>query len=146
MAARLLVVLTMLVGATAFVSPSQLTAYRSRQTKSVALQAVEKPDPLQAVKDAGIAGIASYFLVEVSFFAFALPTGYFLYHSSTQEWLNLTELLSEGEGRVKILSLLVGYIVVLKTAFPLRLGATLALTPKMKELLRRGGLANNETK
>ena len=57
---------------------------------------------LETIKDAGIAGVASYFTVEVSFFAIALPIGYVVYHGTTGEWLQLQDLLSDGEGRVRL--------------------------------------------
>ena len=80
---------------------------------------------LATIKDAGIAGVASYFTVEVSFFAIALPIGYVVYHGTTGEWLQLQDLLSDGEGRVRLVGIILSYIVLLKTLFPLRLGATL---------------------
>ena len=97
---------------------------------------------LATIKDAGIAGVASYFTVEVSFFAIALPIGYVVYHGTTGEWLQLQDLLSDGEGRVRLVGIILSYIVLLKTLFPLRLGATLFLTPRMKSFL--GGLGLTE--
>ena len=97
---------------------------------------------LETIKDAGIAGVASYFTVEVSFFAIALPIGYVVYHGTTGEWLQLQDLLSDGEGRVRLVGIILSYIVLLKTLFPLRLGATLFLTPRMKSFL--GGLGLTE--
>ena len=66
--------------------------------------------------------------MEVSFFAIALPIGYVVYHGTTGEWLQLQDLLSDGEGRVRLVGIILSYIVLLKTLFPLRLGATLFLT------------------
>ena len=94
-------------------------------------------DPLQVVKDAGIAGIVSYFCVEITFFAIALPTGYFLWHWNTGEWLQPLLLVQEGSGedKVRLVGLILSYVVLLKTLFPVRLGATLLLTPVMKGIL-----------
>ena len=54
--------------------------------------AVRTAAALATIKDAGIAGVASYFTVEVSFFAIALPIGYVVYHGTTGEWLQLQDL------------------------------------------------------
>ena len=96
-----------------------------------------KEDPLQQVKEAGLAGGLSYFAVEVTFFAIALPVGYLAWHASTGEWLQPLVLLQEdgAEGKVRLLGLLLSYVVLLKTLFPLRLGSTLLLTPVTKRLL-----------
>ena len=96
-------------------------------------------EPLAAVKEAGVAGAISYTAVELTFFAVTLPIGYVLYHTSTGEWLDLSQLLSDGEGRVRILGLLFAYIVLLKTFFPLRLGATLLVIPRTRQLLESAG-------
>jgi hypothetical protein len=94
-------------------------------------------DPLTLVKEAGMSGVVSYFCVEVSFFALALPAGYFVWHVNTGEWLQPLLLLQQGtsEDKLRLVGLLLSYIVLLKTAFPLRLGATLLLTPKMRAFL-----------
>ena len=63
-------------------------------------------------------------------------------HRSLCEWLQLQDLLSDGEGRVRLVGIILSYIVLLKTLFPLRLGATLFLTPRMKSFL--GGLGLTE--
>jgi len=102
------------------------------------------PDPkdragqaLEAVRGAGLAGGISYFVVELGFFAIALPVGYFAWHASSGVWLDPTLLLGdgEGEGKAELVALLVGYVLLLKTLLPLRLGATLLLTPRVKTLL-----------
>ena len=94
-------------------------------------------DPMKAVKDAGLAGIVSYFCVEITFFAIALPTGYFLWHWNTGEWLQPLLLLQQGdtEDKVRLVGLILSYVVILKTLFPIRLGSTLLLTPYMKRLI-----------
>ena len=92
-------------------------------------------NPLAIVKEAGLAGALSYTVVELSFFTIALPTGYLAYHAINGVWLDLGVLLAGGEGRTELLALLLGYIVLLKTLFPLRLGATLFLLPRMRALL-----------
>ena len=95
-------------------------------------QAKEDPSSLlQVVKDAGVAGAISYTAVELTFFSIALPIGYFSWHASTGEWLQPLLLLQEDgvEGKARLLGLLLSYVVLLKTLFPLRLGSTLLLTP-----------------
>ena len=120
----------------------------ARQTHGAALTIAmaeeESSDPLAMVKQAGLAGIVSYFCVEVSFFAIALPIGYFVWHESTGEWLQPLLLLkdSSNEDKARLVSLILGYIVLLKTLFPLRLGTTLLLTPRMRSLFDRLGVAN----
>ena len=101
-------------------------------------QAKEDPSTLlQLVKDAGIAGAISYTVVELTFFAIALPIGYFSWHASTGEWLQPLLLLQEDgvEGKARLLGLLLSYVVLLKTLFPLRLGSTLLLTPVTQRAL-----------
>lgn len=107
------------------------------------MQSDEKANPMELVKQAGLAGVVSYFCVEVSFFAIALPIGYFVWHESTGEWLRPLLLLqdSSNEDKARLVGLILSYIVILKTLFPLRLGATLLLTPKMRELFDRIGVA-----
>lgn len=90
---------------------------------------------MQIIRDAGLAGAISYFCVETSFFAVALPSGYFAYHASTGIWLDAMQLVTGGEGRADVLALLVAYVFLLKTLFPFRLGATLLLTPRVKAML-----------
>lgn len=101
----------------------------------------EKSDPLAEVKAAGIAGIISYFCVEVTFFAIALPIGYFAWHASTGEWLQPQLLMQSdsGEDKVRLVGLILSYVVLLKTLFPVRLGATLLLTPVTKRLIGERG-------
>jgi len=81
----------------------------------------------------------SYFIVELSFFAIALPVGYFAWHASTGEWLAPLLLLQDGrsEDKLRLLGLVASYIVLLKTLFPLRLGATLLLTPTTRKVIER---------
>jgi len=101
-------------------------------------RAQEDPSTLlQLVRDAGVAGAVSYTAVELTFFAIALPVGYISWHASTGEWLQPLLLLQEDgvEGKAQLLGLLLSYIVLLKTFFPLRLGSTLLLTPYTKRLL-----------
>ena len=82
----------------------------------------------------GVAGAISYTVVELSFFAIALPIGYFAWHASTGEWLRPLLLLAEDgvEGKARLLGLLLSYVVLLKSFFPVRLGSTLLLTPYAK--------------
>merc|ERR1719331_3072365 len=98
-------------------------------------QAQEDPSTLlQLVKDAGIAGAISYTVVELTFFAIALPIGYFAWHASTGEWLQPLLLLQEDgvEGKARLLGLVLSYVVLLNSFFPVRLGSTLLLTPYAK--------------
>ncbi|KAL1504410.1 hypothetical protein AB1Y20_010816 [Prymnesium parvum] len=100
---------------------------------------------LKALEAAGTAGAASYAVVELSFFAVALPVGYLGWHAATGEWLQPWLLLQDdgASGRAELLALLLSYVLLLKGFFPLRLGATLLLTPYTQRLLSalpaRGG-------
>lgn len=137
------VALTVAPSTTLLRTPPAAAARRSLPL--LAADDAEKPDPLALVKEAGLAGIVSYFCVEVSFFAVALPTGYVLWHANTGEWLQPLLLLQEGSGedKVRLVGLILSYIVLLKTLFPLRLGATLALTPKMRNVLNAIGAGDS---
>ena len=94
---------------------------------------------LATIKDAGIAGVASYFTVEVSFFAIALPIGYVVYHGTTGEWLQLQDLLSDGEGRVRLVGIILSYIRAAEDALPAAARRHLVLDAADEELPRRIG-------
>mmetsp|Transcript_42135 Transcript_42135/g.132248 ORF Transcript_42135/g.132248 Transcript_42135/m.132248 type:complete len:343 (+) Transcript_42135:44-1072(+) len=114
---------------------------RRRDFQSFVVQARDEPSSvLQLVKDAGVAGAISYTAVELTFFAVALPVGYVAWHASTGEWLQPMLLLrgDDVEGKARLLGLLLSYVVLLKTLFPVRLGSTLLLTPYTQRFL--GGL------
>mmetsp|Transcript_25949 Transcript_25949/g.81258 ORF Transcript_25949/g.81258 Transcript_25949/m.81258 type:complete len:344 (-) Transcript_25949:125-1156(-) len=114
---------------------------RRRDFQSFVAQARDEPSSvLQLVKDAGVAGAISYTAVELTFFAVALPVGYVAWHASTGEWLQPLLLLrgDDVEGKARLLGLLLSYVVLLKTLFPVRLGSTLLLTPYTQRLI--GGL------
>ena len=101
-------------------------------------QAKEEPSTLLGlVKDAGVAGAISYTVVELVFWAIALPIGIFSWHASTGEWLQpLLLLQADGvEGKARLLGLLLSYVLLLKTLFPVRLGSTLLLTPYTKRFV-----------
>ena len=109
-----------------------------RDFGAVVQRAREEPRTLlDFVKDAGVAGAISYTVVELSFFTIALPIGYFSWHASTGEWLQPMLLLAEDgiEGKARLLGLLLSYIVLLKSLFPVRLGSTLLLTPYTKRAI-----------
>ena len=76
--------------------PSQSFPQTVGEWKDWVLRAKSDPNAvLQLVKDAGVAGAISYTVVELSFFAIALPIGYFAWHASTGEWLQPILLLRE---------------------------------------------------
>ena len=118
--------------------PSLFELIADRDFGSLVQRAREEPTSLlELVKDAGISGAISYTVVELSFFAIALPTGFFTWHATTGEWLQPLLLLQEDgvEGKARLLGLLLSYIVLLKSFFPVRLGSTVLLTPYIKRLL-----------
>ena len=109
-----------------------------RNFQGLVRRARDEPSSLlEFVKEAGIAGGISYTVVELTFFAIALPIGYFSWHASTGEWLQPLLLLREDgvEGKARLLGLLLSYIVLLKSLFPVRLGSTLLLTPYTKRFV-----------
>jgi hypothetical protein len=68
--------------------PSLFELIAERDFGSLVQRAREEPTSLlELVKDAGISGAISYTAVELSFFAIALPTGFFTWHATTGEWL-----------------------------------------------------------
>ena len=92
---------------------------------------------MEAVRAAGLAGAVAYFCVECTFFAIALPTGYLVWHANTGEWLQPLLLLQTGtsEEKVRLIGLVLSYVVLLKTLFPVRLGATMLATPVIQRLM-----------
>jgi len=120
--------------------PSLFELVEARDFGTLVQRAREEPSTLlELIKDAGVAGALSYTAVELTFFAVALPIGYFSWHASTGEWLQPLLLLQEDgvEGKARLLGLLLSYIVLLKSFFPVRLGSTLLLTPYAKRLVDR---------
>ena len=120
--------------------PSLFELVEARDFGSVVQRARRDPSSLlDLVKEAGVAGAVSYTVVELSFFAIALPVGYFVWHANTGEGLQPLLLLQAGSGtdKVRLLGLVASYIVLLKTLFPLRLGSTLLLTPATRRLLEQ---------
>jgi hypothetical protein len=118
--------------------PSLFELIEQRDFRSLVQRARTDPGTLLTlVKEAGIAGALSYTFVELSFFAIALPIGYFFWHASTGEWLKPLLLLQEDgvEGKARLLGLLLSYIVLLKSLFPVRLGSTILLTPVTRRVL-----------
>jgi len=125
-------------GPVATVRSSLFDLVERRDFSGLVTRAGQEPASLlELVKDAGVAGAIAYTVVELSFFAIALPIGYFAWHASTGEWLQPLLLLREDgvDGKARVLGLLLSYIVLLKSLFPVRLGSTLLLTPTMKRLL-----------
>ena len=80
---------------------------------------------MEKVKAAGVSGIISYVGTEVVFWAFSLPLVISAYHSSTGEWLSISNALDRG----RILALSATFITAIRLAVPLRLGVAVALTP-----------------
>ena len=68
--------------------PSLFELVEERDFGSVIQRARSDPSSLlDLVKEAGVAGALSYTAVELTFFAIALPIGYFAWHANTGEWL-----------------------------------------------------------
>ena len=54
---------------------------------------------LQKVKDAGVAGIISYGVVQLAFFGASIPVGIYAYHSATGHWPDLSNAEDQAQLR-----------------------------------------------
>jgi hypothetical protein len=77
------------------------------------------------LKSAGTSGVISYALTELTFWAISIPIIIASYHSSTDEWLNI----SNENDRLKIVSLSAGFFAVARLAVPVRFALAVAFTP-----------------
>jgi hypothetical protein len=86
---------------------------------------------MSQIKSFGVAGTLSYVITELAFWAVALPGAYFGYHQTTGEWLSLET------DRAQLVGLAAAFVTGVRFAVPLRMGAALALTPTVKQLIER---------
>lgn len=77
------------------------------------------------IKSAGISGTISYIGVELIFWAISFPIIIGSYHSSTGQWLSL----SDPEDQAKILGLSAAFTAAARLLVPVRLVAAVALMP-----------------
>jgi hypothetical protein len=77
------------------------------------------------LKSAGTSGVISYALTELAFWTISIPIIIASYHSSTDEWLNI----SNENDRLKIVSLTAGFATVARLAVPVRFALAVAFTP-----------------
>jgi len=87
------------------------------------------------VKAFGVAGTASYVVVELAFWALALPIAIGWYKIAEGTWLDL----SNASDKAKLLGAGAVFINVVRLFVPLRLAAALALAPVVSKLLARDG-------
>ena len=95
----------------------------------------------EKIAKAGTAGTVSYVLTELGFWAISIPFIVSSYHSSTGEWLDL----SNAEERVRIIGLTAGFVSTARLAVPLRLGFALFMTPTVNDVLTENKFLETET-
>lgn len=95
---------------------------------------------MEKVKAAGVSGIISYVGTEVVFWAFSLPLVISAYHSSTGEWLSISNAVDRGH----IFALSATFITAIRLAVPLRLGVAVALTPWVEEKITKRYLISSD--
>lgn len=83
------------------------------------------------LKSTGTSGVISYALTELTFWTISIPIIIASYHSSTNEWLNI----SNENDRLKIVSLSAGFFTVARLAVPIRFALALALTPFIEKII-----------
>ena len=95
---------------------------------------------MEKVKAAGVSGIISYVGTEVVFWAFSLPLVISAYHSSTGEWLSISNTLDRG----RIFALSATFVTAIRLAVPLRLGVAVALTPWVEDNVTKRYLLSSD--
>ena len=83
------------------------------------------------VKKFGKAGILSYVLVELAFWAVAGPVAYASYRVADGTWLDLSDPIDKA----KLLGGGTLFVNLVRFLVPLRLGAALAIAPKLQKLM-----------
>ena len=81
------------------------------------------------IKSYGVAGVLSYVLTEVVFWALALPTAIFSYHETTGTWLSIET------DRVQLIGIALGFVTAVRFFVPLRMGAAFALIPFVQKII-----------
>ena len=81
------------------------------------------------IKSFGVAGVLSYVLTEVAFWALAIPAAIFSYHETTGAWLSIET------DRVQLIGIAAGFITAVRFFVPLRMGAAFALIPLVQKAL-----------
>ena len=97
---------------------------------------------MQQVKDAGVAGVVSYALWELGFWAFSVPVCVFGYREVTGHWPDF----SNAEDMQKLGAEAFAFVNFARFAVPLRIGLALSTTPWIQENIidRFGGDGNDD--
>jgi hypothetical protein len=84
---------------------------------------------MKKVKEAGTAGVISYALWELGFWALSVPVCFFAYYQYTGHWPDL----SDAEDQKKLGAEAFAFVNVARFAVPLRIGLALGTTPWIDE-------------
>ena len=79
---------------------------------------------LQKVKDAGVAGIISYGVVQLAFFGASIPIGIFAYYKVAGHWPDL----SNAEDQAQLAAEAFAFLNLARLAIPLRIALALSMT------------------
>lgn len=111
-------------------------------TKEVEMSETEKL--LKQVKDAGLAGVISYALWELGFWAVSVPVVLFGYYEVTGHWPDL----SDKSDLTKLSAEAFAFVNFARFAVPLRIGLALSTTPWIQSnvvdrFIKKGDNTNN---
>jgi len=96
----------------------------------------DTPNLMQQVRDAGTAGIVSYALWELGFWALSIPACFVGYQAATGHWPDL----ADPEDQKKLGAEAFAFVNVARFAVPLRIGLALGTAPWIDEnVIRRFG-------
>lgn len=118
---------------------NKLSAHAAPESSSSSSSVHEPPMSLDSnskityerIKSFGVAGVLSYVLTELAFWALAIPTAIFSYHESTGTWLSIET------DRVQLVGIALGFVTAVRFFVPLRMGAAFALIPFVQKVISR---------
>ncbi|MAD25627.1 MAG: hypothetical protein CMO44_15820 [Verrucomicrobiales bacterium] len=113
-----------------------LTAYATRGLNSID----NAPLSMDRVKSYGVAGTLSYVIIELAFWAIAFPIALSWYRVADGTWLNL----SNTSDKAKLLGAGAVFVNTVRLLVPLRLGAAIAIAPKVEQALKITGLGTDK--
>lgn len=83
---------------------------------------------LQKIKEAGVAGIISYGVVQIAFWGASIPFCIFAYYQVTGHWPDL----SNAEDQAKLSAEAFAFLNLARLAIPLRIALALSMTQKVQ--------------
>ena len=83
----------------------------------------ERKALVQKIKDAGLAGIVSYGLVQLAFFGAAVPIGLFGYYQATGHWPDLSNAEDQGQVAAEVFA----FLSLSRLLIPLRIALALGM-------------------